>query len=110
MEAQAKKPRQNPTQKPMDNRIHLIQRRKLKRLVKRVRKTSRMVRISLDVPSRHYDVVKEVANLLQCTPETVLQRAFNHALKGNTLGHVVETMLGEKYHDVFNNNHNLDLS
>jgi len=110
MKTQVKKPRQRPTQNPAEGKLHLTRRRKLKRLVKKVKETSKMVKISLNVPSRHYDVIKEVANMLHCTPEAVFQRALNHALKGNTLGHVVESMLGEKYRDVFNNNHNLDLS
>ena len=70
---------------------------------------SRYVDITFKVPKRHYRVVRKVAQLLECTPDEVFQKALNHALKSNTLGHVVETMLGEKYHDVFNSNHDLDL-
>jgi len=70
--------------------------------------TSKHVKITITVPRSHYKVVKKVAKLLECSPETVFQKALNHALKSNTLGHVVESMLGEKYHDVFNNQHNLD--
>jgi len=70
---------------------------------------SSYVDITIKVPKRHYKVIQKVAKILNCSPETVFQKALNHALKSNTLGHVVETMLGEKYHDVFNNDHNLDL-
>jgi len=97
-------------EQPTPMRKQLQKKKKLDNLVKRVKKTSKIVKISLDVPLRHYNVIKEVANMLQCTPETIFQKTLNHALKGNTLGHVVESMIGEKYHDVFNNNHNLDLS
>jgi hypothetical protein len=71
--------------------------------------TSKRVKITVSVPRSHYKVVKKVAKLLECTPETVFQKALNHALKTNTLGHVVESMLGEKYRNVFNNQHDLTL-
>jgi predicted metallo-beta-lactamase superfamily hydrolase len=103
MKTQPKNLKQNPTR-------NATQRRRLRNLIKQAKNTSKTVKISLDVPLRHYNVMKEVGNILQCTPETLFQKALNHALKGNTLGHVVESMIGEKYHDVFNNNHNLDLS
>lgn len=70
---------------------------------------SKHVKIILTVPRDHYKVIKKVAKLLECSPETVFQKSLNHALKSNTLGHVVESMLGEKYGDVFKNRHNLDL-
>lgn len=70
---------------------------------------SKYVSIRVKVPKRHYEIIEKVASFLECSPETVFQKALNHALKSNTLGHVVESMLGDKYHDVFNNQHDLDL-
>lgn len=70
---------------------------------------SSYVEIRLTVPRRHYRIVSRVAKLLGCNPETVFQRALNHALLSNTLGHVVESMLGEKYRDLFSNRHDLEL-
>lgn len=67
------------------------------------------VEIVVKVPMSHYKIIEKVSKTLECPPELVFQRALNHALKTNTLGHVVESMLGEKYHDVFNQQHNLDL-
>jgi hypothetical protein len=63
----------------------------------------------MKVPRRHYEIIEKVSAILECTPETVFQKSLNHALKSNTLGHVVESMLGDKYRDVFNNQHDLDL-
>jgi hypothetical protein len=70
---------------------------------------SKYVTIRIKVPRKHYEVIQKVSALLECAPETVFQKSLNHALKTNTLGHVVETMLGDKYRDVFNNQHDLDL-
>ena len=70
---------------------------------------SKYVNIRMRVPRRHYEIIEKVAALLECSPETVFQNSLNHALKTNTLGHVVESMLGKKYSDVFNNQHDLDL-
>jgi len=71
--------------------------------------TSNYVQITLKVPKKHYEIVKKVAKILESDPNTVFQRTLNHALKTNSLGHVLESMLGEKYRDVFSNNHNLEL-
>jgi hypothetical protein len=71
--------------------------------------TSKYVSIRMKVPKRHYEIVEKVATVLDCSPETVFQRALNHALLTNTLGHVVESMLGEKYRTIFNNHHDLNL-
>ena len=70
---------------------------------------SKYVSIRMKVPRKHYEVIEKVATVLDCSPQTVFQKTLNHALKTNTLGHVVESMLGEKYRDVFNNQHDLDL-
>ena len=75
----------------------------------KVNSALKYVKVTLTVPKRHYEVVKKVAKFFECSPETVFQKGLNHALKTNTLGHVVESMHGEKYRDVFNNQHNLDL-
>ncbi len=71
--------------------------------------TSKYVSIRMKVPKKHYEIIEKVATVLECSPETVFQKALNHALKTNTLGHVVESMLGDKYRDVFNNQHDLEL-
>jgi len=71
--------------------------------------TSKYVSIKMKVPKSYYKIIEKVAALLECSPQTVFQKSLNHALKTNTLGHVVESMLGEKYSDVFNNHHDLDL-
>jgi|LSQX01.1.fsa_nt_gb hypothetical protein len=68
--------------------------------------------IKIQVPKKHYEVVEKVANLLECKPNMVFQRSLNHALKSGTLGHVLESMLNEKYQDTFNsprNTHDLTL-
>jgi hypothetical protein len=70
---------------------------------------SKYVSIRMKVPRKHYEIIEKVAAVLECSPQTVFQMALNHALKTNTLGHVVESMLGEKYRDVFNNQHDLTL-
>jgi len=70
---------------------------------------SKYVSIRMKVPRKHYEIIEKVAVVLECSPQTVFQKALNHALKTNTLGHVVESMLGEKYRDVFNNQHDLEL-
>ena len=115
MKNQTKQPRKKPTQnaipsteQPMPTQELLKKRKQIDNMVKRVKITCRIIKVPLDVPLRHYNVIKEVANMLECSPETILQKTLNHALKGNTLGHVVESILGEKYHDVFVNHHDLD--
>jgi len=68
--------------------------------------------IKIQVPEKHFEVVKKVSNLLECKPDLVFQRSLNHALKSGTLGHVLESMLNEKYREVFNsprNTHDLTL-
>ena len=70
---------------------------------------SKYVSIRLKVPRRHYEIIAKVAALLECRPEIVFQKTLNHSLKTNILGHVVESMLGEKYRDVFSNLHDLEL-
>jgi hypothetical protein len=65
--------------------------------------------VTLIVPQRYYEVIMKVATFFECNPETIYQKALNHALKTNTLGHVVESMLGEKYRGIFSNHHDLDL-
>lgn len=62
--------------------------------------------IKIQVPQAHYEVVEKVAALLECSPDLVFQRSLNHALKSGTLGHVLESMLCEKYRDVFNSPRN----
>jgi hypothetical protein len=115
MKNQTKQPRKKPTknatpntEQPMPTQKLLQKKKQIDNMVKRVKTTCRIIKIPLDVPLRHYNVITQVANMLECSPETILQKALNHALRGNTLGHVVESMLGEKYHDVFNNYHNLE--
>lgn len=70
---------------------------------------SSYVEINIKVPMSHYKIIEKVSKTLECEPELVFQKALNHALKTNTLGHVVESMLGEKYNALFNNQHDLDL-
>jgi hypothetical protein len=70
------------------------------------------VNIKIQVPQTHYEVVEKVATLLEVKPDLVFQRSLNHALKSGTLGHVLESMLNEKYRDTFNsprNTHDLTL-
>jgi hypothetical protein len=74
--------------------------------------TQKYVSVKIQVPIKHFEVVEKVAILLEVKPDLVFQRSLNHALKSGTLGHVLETMLCEKYRDVFNdarNGHNLTL-
>ena len=73
---------------------------------------SKYINIKIQVPERHYQIVEKVANMLECKPDLVFQRSLNHALKTGTLGHVLESMLNEKYRDAFNsprNTHDLTL-
>jgi hypothetical protein len=75
-------------------------------------KRQKYVSVKLKVPQKHFEVVEKVAALLECEPDLVFQRSLNHALKSGTLGHVLESMLCEKYRDVFNdssNGHDLTL-
>lgn len=68
--------------------------------------------VKIQVPQNHFEVVEKVATLLECKPDLVFQRSLNHALKSGTLGHVLESMLNEKYRDTFNstrNQHDLTL-
>jgi hypothetical protein len=70
------------------------------------------VTIEIRVPVTHFAVVERVANLFECKTEEVFQKALNHALKSGTLGHVLESMLNEKYKAVFDspkNTHDLTL-
>ena len=70
------------------------------------------VNVKLEVPFKHYQIIEKVAGVLECKPDLVFQRSLNHALKSGTLGHVLESMLNEKYRDVFNsprNTHDLTL-
>jgi hypothetical protein len=75
-------------------------------------KPQKYVSVKLRIPQKHFEVIEKVAALLECKPDLVLQRSLNHALKSGTLGHVLESMLCEKYRDVFNsssNGHDLTL-
>lgn len=75
-------------------------------------KPQKYVNVKLTVPIRHYEVIEKVAAVLDCKPDLVFQRSLNHALKSGTLGHVLESMLNEKYRDIFNsprNEHDLTL-
>jgi hypothetical protein len=75
-------------------------------------KNQKYVNVKIQIPKKHFEVVEKVANLLECTPDTVFQKSLNHALKSGTLGHVLESMLNEKYRDTFNsprNTHDLSL-
>ena len=70
------------------------------------------VTIEIQVPATHFAVVEKVANLFECKTEAVFQKALNHALKSGTLGHVLESMLNEKYRYAFDsprNTHDLNL-
>lgn len=69
-------------------------------------KTKKYVSVKLQVPVKHYQVIEKVATLLEVSPDIVFQRSLNHALKSGTLGHVLESMLCEKYRDVFNDQRN----
>lgn len=74
--------------------------------------SSNYVNIRLKVPKKHYAIIAKIAELLECKPDVVFQKSLNHALKTGTLGHVLESMLNEKYRDVFNcsnNQHDLTL-
>ena len=75
-------------------------------------KPQKYVSVKLQVSEKHYEVIEKVAMLLECKPDVVFQKSLNHALKTGTLGHVLESMLCEKYRDVFNstrNEHDLTL-
>ena len=77
-----------------------------------IKKPQKYVNVKLAVPVSHYEVIEKVATILDCKPDLIFQRSLNHALKTGTLGHVLESMLNEKYHDVFNsprNEHDLTL-
>ena len=77
-----------------------------------INNSKKYVNIKIQVPERHYEIVEKVANLLDVKPDLVFQRSLNHALKSGTLGHVLESMLNEKYRDAFNsprNTHDLTL-
>jgi len=74
--------------------------------------SKKYVNIKIQVPEKHYEVVEKVANVLECKPDKIFQRSLTHALKSGTLGHVLESMLNEKYRDIFNsprNTHDLTL-
>ena len=75
-------------------------------------KNQKYVNIKIQIPQKHFEIVEKVANLLECKPDVVFQKSLNHALKSGTLGHVLESMLNEKYRDIFNsprNTHDLTL-
>jgi len=64
------------------------------------------VSVKLQVPQKHFEVVEKVAKMLEVRPDIVFQRSLNHSLKSGTLGHVLESMLNEKYRDVFSSTRN----
>jgi hypothetical protein len=64
------------------------------------------VNIKIQIPTPHYNVAEKVAKLLECKTDLIFQRSLNHALKSGTLGHVLESMLNEKYKTIFNNPRN----
>jgi hypothetical protein len=77
-----------------------------------INKHKKYISVKLEVPVRYYDIIGKVATVLECKPDVIFQKSLNHALKTGTLGHVLESMLNEKYHDVFNsprNEHDLTL-